>query len=193
MKEKIIGTIAVSNRHLHLTKQIYDQLFDEPISIKRPLNQVGEFAAFQTVTLKTEKAEIPNVRLIGPLRKYNQVEISKSDAYLLGLNPPVRQSGDLEDSETITIIGPKGEVTLHDACIQAERHVHMNPKKAEELGLKNEDLVKLIIDNDKGGMMEAFVKVSENGFFEIHIDKDDANCFLLKTGDEVEIEKQLLH
>lgn len=68
-------------------------------------------------------------------------------------------------------------------------HVHMNPKKAEELGLKNEDLVKLIIDNDKGGMMEAFVKVSENGFFEIHIDKDDANCFLLKTGDEVEIEK----
>ncbi len=188
-KEKIIGKIAVSNRHLHLTKEIYDELFDEPLSIKRPLNQIGEFASFQTVTLKTEKGEIPNVRLIGPLRKYNQVEISRSDAYLLGINPPVRESGDLEDSETITIVGPKGEVTLKDACIQAERHVHMNEKKAEELGLKHEDMVKLIVNNDKGGIMEAFVKVSSNGYFEIHLDKDDANCFLLKTGDEVEIEK----
>ena len=188
-KEKIIGKIAVSNRHLHLTKEIYDELFDEPLSIKRPLNQIGEFASFQTVTLKTEKGEIPNVRLIGPLRKYNQVEISRSDAYLLGINPPVRESGDLEDSEMITIVGPKGEVTLKDACIQAERHVHMNEKKAEELGLKHEDMVKLIVNNDKGGIMEAFVKVSSNGYFEIHLDKDDANCFLLKTGDEVEIEK----
>lgn len=188
-KEKIIGKIAVSNRHLHLTKEIYDELFDEPLSIKRPLNQIGEFASLQTVTLKTEKGEIPNVRLIGPLRKYNQVEISRSDAYLLGINPPVRESGDLEDSETITIVGPKGEVTLKDACIQAERHVHMNEKKAEELGLKHEDMVKLIVNNDKGGIMEAFVKVSSNGYFEIHLDKDDANCFLLKTGDEVEIEK----
>lgn len=189
MEEKIIGKIAVSNRHVHLTKEIYDELFDEALSIKRPLNQIGEFASFQTVTLKTEKAEIPNVRVIGPLRKYNQVEISRTDAYTLGLNPPVRQSGDLEDSETITIIGPKGEVTLKDACIQAERHVHMNEKKAEELGLKHEDMVHLIVDNDKGGVMDAFVKVSDNGFFEIHIDKDDANCFLLKTGDEVIIEK----
>ena len=189
MKEKIIGKIAVSNRHVHLTKEIYDKLFNEALSIKRPLNQIGEFASFQTVTLKTEKAEIPNVRVIEQLRSYNQVEISRTDAYTLGLNPPVRQSGDLEDSETITIIGPKGEVTLKDACIQAERHVHMNEKKAKELGLKHEDMVHLIVDNDKGGVMDAFVKVSDNGFFEIHIDKDDANCFLLKTGDEVIIEK----
>ena len=189
MEEKIIGKIAVSNRHVHLTKEVYDQLFDEPISIKRPLNQIGEFASFETVTLKTEKAEIPNVRVIGPLRKYNQVEISRTDAYQLGLNPPVRQSGDLEDSETITLIGPKGEITLNDACIQAERHVHMNERKAKELGLKHEDMVHIIVDNDKGGVMDAFVKVSDNGYFEIHIDKDDANCFLLKTGDEVIIEK----
>lgn len=187
-KKKIIGTIAISNRHLHLTKEVYDQLFDEPLTIKRPLNQIGEYASFQTVTLKTEKDTIENVRLIGPLRKYNQVEISRSDAIKLGLNPPVRESGDLEDSETITIIGPKGEVTLESACILAERHIHMNKYKAEELGLKHEDLVKLVIDNDKGGVMEAFVKVSDNGYFEIHIDKDDANAFMLSTGDEVEIE-----
>lgn len=189
MEEKIIGKIAVSNRHVHLTKEVYDLLFDEPLSIKRPLNQIGEFASFQTVTLKTDKAEIPHVRVIGPLRKYTQVEISRTDAITLGLNPPVRQSGDLEDSETITIVGPKGEVTLDNVCIQAERHVHMNKKKADELGLKHEDMVHILVDNDKGGVMDAFVKVSDNGFFEIHIDKDDANCFILNTGDEVVIEK----
>lgn len=189
MEEKIIGKIAVSNRHVHLTKEVYDLLFDEPLSIKRPLNQIGEFASFQTVTLKTDKAEILHVRVIGPLRKYTQVEISRTDAITLGLNPPVRQSGDLEDSETITIVGPKGEVTLDNVCIQAERHVHMNKKKADELGLKHEDMVHILVDNDKGGVMDAFVKVSDNGFFEIHIDKDDANCFILNTGDEVVIEK----
>lgn len=188
MQEKIYGTIAISNRHVHLTKEIYDKLFDEPLSIKRPLNQIGEFASFQTVTLKSPTATIEHVRVIGPLRKYNQVEISRSDALVLGLNPPVRQSGDLEDSETITLIGPKGEVTLENACIQAERHIHMNQIKARELGLKHEDLVRLIVENDKGGTMEAFVKVSDNGFYEIHLDKDDANCFMLNTGDEVEIE-----
>ena len=187
--EKIYATIAVSNRHVHLTKETYELLFDEPISIKKPLNQIGEFASMQTLTIKTPKASIENVRVLGPFRKYDQVEISRNDAYKLGINPPVRQSGDLEDSETITLIGPKGEVTLENACIQAERHIHMNEHKAEELGLKNEDLVRIKIDNDKGGIMEAFVKVSSNGFYEIHIDTDDANCFLLKTGDEVEIEK----
>ncbi len=187
---KITGTIAISNHHLHLTKEVYEKLFDEPLSIKRPLNQIGEYASFQTVTLKTEKDIIENVRIIGPFRAYNQVEISRSDARRLGINPPVRESGDLEDSEDITIIGKKGEVTLSNVCIQAERHVHMNKYKAEELGLKHEDLVKLRVDNDKGGDMEAIVKVSENGYFEIHIDVDDANAFLLKNGDEVEIIKE---
>ena len=188
-KEKIYATVAVSNHHLHLTREIYDKLFDEPLSIKRPLNQIGEFASFQTVTLKGPKGTIENVRLIGPLRKYNQIEVSRSDADILGLNPPVRQSGDLEDSETITLITKKGEVTLENACIQAERHIHMNQNKAKDLRLKHEDLVKIKVENDKGGIMEAFVKVTDNGFYEIHLDKDDANSFLLKTGDEVEIEK----
>ena len=181
MKEKILVTVAISNRHVHLTKETYEQLFDEPISIKKPLNQIGEYASMQTLTIKTPKSSIENVRVLGPFRKYDQVEISRNDAYKLGINPPVRQSGDLEDSETITLVGPKGEVTLNNACIQAERHVHMNESKAAELGLKNEDLVKLKINTDKGGIMEAFVKISPNGFYEVHIDTDDANCFLLQT------------
>lgn len=188
-KEKIYGTIAISNRHIHLTKETYDLLFDEPLTMKKPISQIGEFASLQTLSIKGPKGTIENVRVMGPFRDYNQVEVSRSDAYKLGVNPPVRESGDLEDSETITIITPKKEITLDNVCIQAERHIHMNEKKAEELGLKNDDLVKLIVNNDKGGEMEAFVKVKPNGFFEIHIDYDDANAFLLKNGDEVEIKK----
>ncbi len=186
---KIYGKIAISNRHIHLTKEIYEKLFDEPLSMKKPISQIGEFASNQTLTIKGPKGMIEKVRVMGPHRDYNQVEVSKSDAYILGLEPPVRESGDLEDSETITLITPKNEITLENVCILAERHVHMNDKMAEELGLKNDDLVKLIINNDKGGEMEAFVKIKSNGFFEIHIDRDDANAFLLKTGDEVEIRK----
>lgn len=186
---KIYGKIAISNRHIHLTKEIYEKLFDEPLSMKKPISQIGEFASNLTLTIKGPKGMIEKVRVMGPHRDYNQVEVSKSDAYILGLEPPVRESGDLEDSETITLITPKNEITLENVCILAERHVHMNDKMAEELGLKNDDLVKLIIDNDKGGEMEAFVKIKSNGFFEIHIDRDDANAFLLKTGDEVEIRK----
>lgn len=186
---KIYGKIAISNRHIHLTKEIYEKLFDEPLSMKKPISQIGEFASNQTLTIKGPKGMIEKVRVMGPHRDYNQVEVSKSDAYILGLEPPVRESGDLEDSETITLITFKNEITLENVCILAERHVHMNDKMAEELGLKNDDLVKLIIDNDKGGEMEAFVKIKSNGFFEIHIDRDDANAFLLKTGDEVEIRK----
>ena len=182
---KIYGKIAISNRHIHLTKEIYEKLFDEPLSMKKPISQIGEFASNQTLTIKGPKGMIEKVRVMGPHRDYNQVEVSKSDAYILGLEPPVRESGDLEDSETITLITPKNEITLENVCILAERHVHMNDKMAEELGLKNDDLVKLIINNDKGGEMEAFVKIKSNGFFEIHIDRDDANAFLLKTGDEV--------
>lgn len=186
---KIYGKIAISNRHIHLTKEIYEKLFDEPLSMKKPISQIGEFASNETLTIKGPKGMIEKVRVMGPHRDYNQVEVSKSDAYILGLEPPVRESGDLEDSETITLITPKNEITLENVCILAERHVHMNDKMAEELGLKNDDLVKLIINNDKGGEMEAFVKIKSNGFFEIHIDRDDANAFLLKTGDEVEIRK----
>lgn len=188
-KEKIYGKIAISNRHIHLTKEVYAELFDEPLSMKKPISQIGEFASNQTLTIKGPKGIIERVRVMGPHRDYNQVEISRSDAYTLGINPPVRESGDLEDSESLTLISNKKEITLENVCIQAERHVHMNEKMAEELGLKNDDLVKLIINNDKGGEMEAFIKIKSNGFFEIHIDRDDANAFILNNGDEVEIKK----
>lgn len=188
--KKIYGRIAISNRHVHLTEETYEELFDEPLTMRNPIGQIGEFASVETVTLKGPKGKIENVRVMGPNRSYNQIEVSRSDAYILGIEPPVRGSGDLEESATITLETPKAKITLENSCIIAERHVHMNRHKAEDLGLCDDDLVDIIIANDKGGSMEAFVKVKSNGFFEIHIDRDDANAFMLNNGDEVEIVKK---
>ena len=179
--------VGVSNRHVHLTKEIYDVLFDEEISIKNNLNQPGEFASNQTITIKTDKGIIENVRILGPFRNYNQVEISKSDAYKLGLNPPVRTSGDLMHSETITLINKDKEITLENACIIANRHVHISSARAEELNLKNNEVVQVKINGEKSGVVNAFIKITDNGYFEMHIDIDDANAFLLNNNDEVEI------
>lgn len=187
MKNK--GIIAVSNRHVHLTEETYKLLFNDEISIKRPLNQIGEFASCSTVTLKGPKGIIESVRVVGPFRKYNQVEVLKSDCYTLGINPPVRASGDLNNSEDITLVTKKSEITLKSSCIIAERHVHMNKEQAQKLNLNNNDLVRIKVNNDKGGTMHAHVKITDNGFYEIHIDRDDASAFLLTTGDEVEFEK----
>lgn len=186
MKEKIIGKIAVSNRHVHLTEEIYNELFDEPLQIKRPLNQVGEFAAFQTVTLKTEKAEIPNVRIIGPFRKYNQVEISRTDAYALKLNPPVRASGDLKGASVITIETEKGKIE-RPACILADRHIHITKEERKNYNLLK-DSYSVKIPGEKGGIFDnVMIKESEKSYYEMHIDTDDANAFGIKSGQEVEI------
>ncbi len=178
-------SVGVSNRHCHLTKEIYDLLFEEEITIKSSLNQPGEFASNQTLTIKSAKGQIENVRVLGPFRNYNQVEISASDAYLLGLNPPVRKSGNLANSEAITLVNGSKEVTLQNACIIANRHIHMSTKKAQELNLEEDEIVKVVVDNSKSGIMDAYVKITDNGYFEMHIDRDDANAFLLKNGDTV--------
>ena len=185
MREKI--NVGVSNRHVHLTKEVYERLFSVPIFKKNDLHQISEFASNQVVTIKTDKNCISNVRVIGPFREYNQVEIMRSDAYKLGINPPVRKSGDLKISETVTLVGDKGEVTLENCCIIADRHVHMNLEKAHELGVKEDQKVKINVVGDKAGVLFAHIKISENGFYELHIDFDDANAFGLKNGDEVEI------
>ena len=127
------------------------------------------------------------MRILGPFRSYNQVEISKSDAFKLGLNPPVRTSGDLINSETITLINNDKSVTLDNACIIANRHIHISALKAEELNLKNGELVQVKINGEKSGIVDAYIKITDNGYFEMHIDRDDANAFLLNNNDEVEI------
>ncbi len=184
--EKLIK-VGVSNRHVHLTEDIYNQIFSVPMSKRNNLHQIGEFASNQVVTIKTEKAEINNIRVLGPFRKYNQVEISRTDAYTLGLNPPVRRSGELEKSETVTIIGDKGSIVLENACIIADRHVHMNPEMAQDLEVSDNQLVKIVVKGDKACILDAHIKISDNGYYELHLDFDDANACGLKNDDEVEM------
>lgn len=184
---KKLVKVGVSNRHVHLTSEVYDLLFDTPMTKKKDLTQIGDFATNQIVTLKTEKGVLEGVRIIGPCRNYNQVEISRSDARKLGLNPPVRKSGDLENSETITIIGEIGSIILENVCILSERHIHMNTSEAKEFGVVDGEIVKVLVSGDKSCILDAHIKVSENGVLAFHIDTDDANATGLNNDDFVEV------
>lgn len=176
--------VRVSNRHVHLTKEMYDLLFDEEITKKYDLNQIGEFASNQTLTIKSGDKEIKNVRVLGPFREYTQVEISKRDARTLGLNPPVRRSGDLDGSLKITLETDKNSVET-DGLIIANRHVHLHTDEASKYGLKDKQIVQIKVPGDKSGIMDAEVKISDTGYYELHIDTDDANAFLIEDNDKV--------
>ena len=183
-------SIGVSNKHVHLTKEHLEVLFGKGYELekKNDLTQPGQYASTALVTLKTAKAEINNVRVLGPIRPYTQVEISKTDAYKLGLNPPVRNSGDLKDSESITIVGPKGIVTVNEGCIIPTRHIHILPNQVKSYGLEGREKVNVKLNGEKGGIItNVHLKISENAFFELHIDTDDANAHLIKNGDIGEI------
>lgn len=181
--------IGVSNKHVHLCMDDYTKLFgDDSLNLVKKLSQPGEFASDKKVTLKTEKGSIENVRVVGPIRKYTQVEVSMTDAFKLGLKPPVRDSGDIKGSEGITIIGPKGEITLKEGCIIASRHIHITPDERKQYGLVGVSEVSVRIDGEKGGILNhVHIKESENYAYELHLDTDDANAHLIKQGDSATI------
>ena len=180
--------LGVSNRHVHLTEEDYKILFgDEPLGKVKDLVQPGQFSSDKKVTIKTEKRAIENVRLLGPLRSYTQVEISKTDSFALGLNPPMRNSGDLDGAEPITIIGTVGEVTK-PCCIIANRHLHINPAQRQELGLVGVEKVCARIDGEKHTVFEeVYIKESPDFTLELHLDTDDGNGAMGKSGEEIEI------
>lgn len=190
MKEEIKIPVGVSNRHVHLTKQNIEKLFGEGYELhkKSDLTQPGQFASVETVTIKTEKSEIQNVRVLGPARNYNQVEISQTDAYKLGLNPPVRKSGNIKGSSPITIIGPNGEIFLEEGCILANRHIHISKEDSIRYNLPEDTEMMIKIDTEKGGILtNVYSKVTDEAYLELHLDTDDANSHLLKQGDIVTI------
>lgn len=177
--------IAVSNRHVHLNEEIKSILFGKDYGFKtlKPLSQTGQFAYEETVDVQTENGLIEKVRILGPLRDYTQVEVSRSDAFLLKIDPPVRDSGDLEHSEAVTLIGPKGSVLVQDSVIIAHRHIHINEKQAKELNIKNNDIVSVKINKERGGIFsDVHVKVDPSYVFEMHIDRDEANAFDIGKG-----------
>lgn len=164
--------VGVSNRHVHLTKEDLEILFgkDYELTVRNYIDQPGQFAANETVTLKTDKNIKENVRIVGPTRKYTQVEILDIDKEYFGLNPPVRNSGDLENSENIWIIGPKGKIYKKSVCIIANRHIHINTRDKGKL--KEDDIVtvevnSIILDN-------VHIKIDDSFKTELHINKDDA-------------------
>ena len=184
---KMEVSVGVSNRHVHLTEEMYAQLFDEKMTKRNDLKQPGQFASNQLVTIKTEKSEIPNVRVLGPCRSYNQIEISASDARKLGINPPVRDSGDLDDSLVVTLVTDKASIDVK-GCIIARRHVHMSVLDAKKYGVSNLHPIRLIIKGKKGGILNGVVKLSEKGVLEAHVDTDEASAMGLNTGDMIEFE-----
>ena len=164
--------IGVSNRHVHLTKEDVEKLFgkDYNLTPRNYLDQPGQFATEETVTLKTDKNVKEYVRIVGPTRSYTQVEILEEDKDYFGINPPVRNSGDLMGSENITIIGPKGELNKKNVCIIANRHIHINTR--DKGNFKEGQIVKIEIE---GKVLDnVHIKIGDNYALAMHINKDDA-------------------
>lgn len=172
--------IGISNRHIHITSETFHRLFGENANFEslRPLYQQGEFASKHLVTIIGPKMRcIPNVRILGPLRKYDQVEVSLTDAYFLGIDAPIANSGDLNNAAPLTLAGPNGSVFIEKCAIIANRHIHMSDKEAEIFGLKNGDMCKVRVASEKSTVFEnVLVRTNDNWRLQMHIDTDDANA-----------------
>lgn len=187
-REKKPIIVNISNRHWHCTQETFEKLFGKgttPTNI-RNLIQPGQFACKETVTLKGPKGEIKKARLIGPFRAYNQVELSRTDCITLGIDAPVRDSGNVKGSAPITLVGPAGEVQLSEGAIIQMRHIHFHPKDAEEYGVKNMEFVKVRVGTPpRDGVLSVLCRVREDMALECHLDTDEGNTFGVKNGDTV--------
>ncbi|MEH7336138.1 phosphate propanoyltransferase [Neobacillus drentensis] len=183
--EQDLIPIAVSARHVHVSEKDLAVLFGASyqLRIKKRLSQPNQFAAEETVTIAGPKGTIERVRVLGPVRKQTQVEVSITDAKKLGLDPPLRQSGHLNGSSPVTIIGPKGSLYLHEGLIIAQSHIHTNPADAKKFGFEDGGFVTVRVDTARPITFErVLVRVSPSYMTEMHIDTDEANTGLIQTG-----------
>lgn len=190
-KENLIP-VGISARHLHLTQEQVEILFGKghQLTFLKPLSQIGQFAAKETVTLKGPKGVIEKVRILGPVRPHVQVEVSMTDARTLGLNPPVRESGKLENTPGLVIKGTVGQIETQDGVIVAQRHAHMSLEDAENFGISDGDYIRVFVDGESGGTMEPVkVRVNKNYVLDLHLDTDNANAFGLSQGQMLRFEK----
>jgi len=190
--KEILGKVPVgiSNRHIHLSQQDLETLFGEgyELTVRGDLSQTGQFAAEETVTIEGPKSSIAKVRILGPTRKETQIEVSRTDSFALGLKPPVRDSGLLDDSPGVTVIGPKGKVELDQGVILAQRHIHMNEEDAKRFGVKDKEMVSVRVGGERGVVFEnVLVRVRNDFVLEMHIDTDEANAAVLNNGELVEV------
>jgi len=181
-------TANASNRHIHLKAEDMETLFGKGhklVKIK-DLIQPGEHACQEVVKISGPKGDIDKVRILGPLRKFTQVEISLGDSIKLGLNVPVRSSGDIAGSSPVKITGPAGMVELTEGCVVAKRHVHMTPGDADFYKIKDGELISVKCGGERGLIFENVIaRVSEKMLLECHLDLEEANAAGLKNGDKV--------
>lgn len=178
----------VSNRHLHLCQKDLEKLFGKNYTLKKnkDLMQPGEFASDETVTIKGIKGEIKKVRVLGPVRKATQVEISRTDSFVLGVNALLRISGDIAGSAPLTIVGSAGTVELKEGCIVAKRHVHFAVQDADFFQIKDGENLRIKVENERGLVFDNVVaRVRGNMALEFHVDTDEANAAGIKNGDKV--------
>jgi len=185
--------VGISNRHIHLSKEHVDALFGAGYELTplKDLSQPGQYACKEQLTIVGPSLRpIEKVRVLGPIRPASQVEISRTDAYVLKVAPPVRESGKISGSAPITIIGPKGVVTLKEGCIIANRHIHMSLEEGERFGVKDNQYVDIdAFGERKTRFFDVQVRVHKDFRLEMHLDTDDANAAGLKNGSKVSIVK----
>ena len=171
--------IEVSARHVHLDKESVEVLFGvgHTLTPKREISQPGQYLEEERVDIIGPKGSFKNVAVLGPERKHVQVEVSFSDAFALGINPPIRQSGDTKGSASVTLVGPNGEITIDEGAIVALRHVHMTPEDAERLGLVDNQIVSVEALTDRKLVFEdTVIRVSPKFRTRMHVDVDEAGA-----------------
>ncbi len=190
-RESLSIPVAVSARHAHLSQETIEKIFGagHRLKIRKMLSQTGQYAAEETITLIGPRGRIDGVRLMGPPRGHDQIEISRTDEFVLGVDAPVRISGDLANTPGISVEGPQGAATLPSGLITARRHIHMSPDDARRFGVRDCDVVEVRIDSDGRDLTfgDVMVRVSPDFTLEMHLDTDEANAAGIERGDRGEL------
>ena len=173
--------VETSARHAHVTQETLELLFGEgyQLTVKKELSQPGQFASNERITVVGPKKELANVSILGPCRKLNQVELSATDARSIGIDAPIRESGDVAGSDAYKLSGPKGEVELKEGVIVAKRHIHMTEKDAADFGVTNGEIVNVLIENGNGRKTiygDTVIRVSNSYALAMHVDTDESNA-----------------
>jgi putative phosphotransacetylase len=185
--------VGISGRHVHLSQEHLEILFgkDHALTPFKDLSQPGQYACEEKVDVKSPNGRIlEGVRILGPVRKESQIEISRSDAIRGKFVAPVRSSGDTKGSGACTLIGPKGEVNLNEGVIIADRHIHFSIEEAKEFDVSDKEVVSIRVFGEKAGILDnVLCRVHENFRLDCHLDTDDGSAFMLSNGDLVELVK----
>ena len=185
--------VNISARHVHLNQEALETLFGKgaQLTVLKPLYQEGAFAAEQAVTVFGPRQQmIAHVRVLGPLRDYSQVELAFTDARFLGIDAPVRLSGDHRDTPGCFLVGPAGGLELRSGVIRAARHVHLSPSEAQYYGVRAGDLMRLVVESEQGGALDGLIcRISDREKLEVHLDTDEGNAVDLVRARKVYLEK----